>query len=807
MGNNKVNPFYIFISALTILVTVYLFYVTIFEQIINNQVQGKFYAGIFVFILVLVFLLFNLFTKLIATSAPSEETLYWRIISIGVLVVLASLFLFFRLRINSTIEASETSIYKSAVAINDGVYSQSMDLVRNEMVNPAQYVYSIILALIFKLFGASTKVFTTVSAVLYVLCGFITYRITKRFTNNLCGLFAALLCFVMPGQFFAVYSYNASPILSLILLLTIDVIIELYLLEDNREADKSNVSKKIILIVFSCVLGGLLIFCEPVWIIPLAFVVLAAFLMHRDNALYILIVFAVSVVLFALLSFGKSMHNGEDFGMVLSGTIDNFNVSIDSRSGNKLEFKDVYSSFTRKIAVQEDSISDNYYYLKDSTGNNAYSDIKADLYRLSNQLLYMFLIEMAGYCVIISMKEKLKWSVPLFIAYIGNVVVILFEQGRETNNYSLISILIIICGCSIHCLYLNHHPEQKVAISALDALEKTGRQNKESVKKDVSVSSDMTDAEFVKRAKALIFIGNDENLYQQIKSEEHKIASLRKGTRVTISEDTFDDYDDDFFLDKEDDGDVVDKPADNLQSNTENSIADNLSVTVNETYTNNISEVSSSSVNNIPVWKQRPEKVGSDEMFFDEEDALELKMVPEFQGMTTMSPEPVVEVVSRNSTKNIVNADIVENTDNNDYEETSENLISVDSITENKDSKKLFKNNNSKKEKAAKKVTDKKSKNKETASSKSFDVTNNGRSIRRVKNVGGTSNDSEVEKYMEQRAQKMQNQSPKQVEEIPNPLPVPAKKEHKALEYSKKGSNSSGWDFEFDVDDDSDWDV
>ena len=72
---------------------------------------------------------------------------------------------------------------------------------------------------------------------------------------------------------------------------------------------------------------------------------------------------------------------------------------------------------------------------------------------------------------------------------------------------------------------MNHHPEQRVTVNALDALSKTGRTHNDTKVKEVEATDAKSDAEFVKRARALIFIGNDDDLYQQIKAKEHVISA------------------------------------------------------------------------------------------------------------------------------------------------------------------------------------------------------------------------------------------------------------------------------------------
>ena len=864
------KPLLIVISVLTIIVSLYLLYATVFDQMLS-QSQGYFYAGVFAFILLLVFLLFNLFTKLIATSPQGQATTYWRIASIAILFVIAIVFLVFRLRLTSEIEASESIVYKSAVCMADGTYSQNTNLVEEELSNPAQYIYSLILSLIFKILGDSTGIYIITSAFIYVICGYLVFLITRFFADTLCALFAALLMALLPCQTFAVYSYNANPIASLLVLLSIYLIMYIYnhssraLNEDDAKKDKNFI---IILTVLAIVVSGLLFLSEPAYVISYIVVIIIAFISRKDHALNILIIFTAGLVLFALLSFAKSIHCGEDFGTVITKTIENFDFTYDAKDNRSNDFVDVLSDFQKTVAVQGENITDNYYYLIDGNGSKAYNEVSVSWLSIVNQLLYMFLLVMTCSCGIIGLILNRNKIIPLNSIYLTSVIVIFFQSGRDINKYSYISILVILTGISIHYLYLNHHPEQRVTLNAIEAIEKTGHSIHDSRTKEVVVNENMSDAEFLKRARALVFIGSDEELYKQIKIEEHQNAIRRPNNKINALEDTFDDYDEDFFLDKEDDNNeqIDNSKHINQETESETVIVGNSNVISGNDYYNNdesniysdkgfnsfessnndIGEVhfeddSSNTVNTdnidnsfdissldkdgdysgnrspyssaIPVWKQQPERVGGDDMFFDEEDEELEKKIPEFSGVTTMAPEPFVEVVSRNSSGN---------DDRYGHYEANDSYIEDDSVNsqnEQEDSKNKLSFGKKNKEKKVKdiKVKDKKVKGNKSADNKvpkeaaksSFTTNSSGRSIRKVKNIVDNTDD-EVAKYYSEKANRdsmtfaTDIQNP--VEDIPNPLPIPVKKSHKEIDYDTK-EGKSGWDYDYDIDDDSDWDV
>ena len=73
MENKKADPILMIFAAVALIATAYVLYMTVFEQIISQN-QGYFYAVVFGFILLVLFLLCNLFTKLIAISAGEQHT-------------------------------------------------------------------------------------------------------------------------------------------------------------------------------------------------------------------------------------------------------------------------------------------------------------------------------------------------------------------------------------------------------------------------------------------------------------------------------------------------------------------------------------------------------------------------------------------------------------------------------------------------------------------------------------------------------------------------------------------------------------
>lgn len=730
MVQQKRNLFLLISTIITLIVSTYVLYETVFEQIIS-QSQGYFYAGVFGFILLLVFLLCNLFTKLIATSTTIQNSLAWRITAIVILGFICLIFIVTRMRYTSSLSGVESYVYRAALSISDGSLYQNKELVKDCLANSGNFSYAILISLIFQIFGESSNAFILTNVIIYALCTVLIYRITMLISDRLCGLVAALISIIIPAQTFNVYTYDSNPLFSLIVLLFIDVIIHLFSVFDG-----SDKVKIIIYTVFAGVLTGFLLHIEFVMIIFAVFLVLAAFITKREHSLNILIGIAAGLFVFALLSFVKSVITEEDYGTVIAESVASFDPTFDISEGATLTGDEIYSRFVEAIAIQDDNIESTYFFLYNSDGQAAFTELFKSWVLVENQLIYMFLLIMLISCSIIALKENFIEIIPFNLFFICSVLQLFFSQCRDLNRHYFISMLVVLTGISLHYLYLNHHPEQKTLISTLDAIEQTGRENTVKPVKQTVATKELTEEDFVKRARALVFIGNDEDLYKRIKNEEHKKA-MASGNKRAI-ENSFDDYDEDFFLD------TGDEDIDHAKTETVTAL--------------NV---------NLPVWKQKPEKFGEDNRFFDDEDEEDV-----YEDSADVYDEGEIE-------------------DNNDVISVSALTKDANTSSTNSPEPKVEKIKRSKKE--AKKSQSK-------TNSSDLNALNTGKAVRKVKAVG-------------QKTVVTSHAEPKPGEALHNPLPTPKKKEHKKIDYAVKetpkrnNSSNDGWDYAYDIDDNDDWDV
>lgn len=756
MEQKKRNMFFFISAILTLVFTVYVLYMTVFDQIIS-QSQGYFYAGFFGFILLLVFLLCNLVAKLFATSESKQETLAWKIIGVLVLVIFCAIYIGSKFTLVSQLSATDSAVYNSAVSMMNGTFYENHDLVDKCLYNPAQYLYAVFLSVIFNVVGESSIAYIVVNSVLYAVCILLVYSITKKLTDRISGLIAALIYLIIPTHKFAVFNYDSNPLFSLIALLCFNLFITLFvtlkgydsLSEFSQSADgyysdddeDSLRLKSILFTVLTTIFTGILIFIEPVMIISVVLIVVSAFCLKKNYAFNILIAFVASLLVFTGLSALKASHMEEDFGTVIGAEIGTFDFLFDNNSVSSIDFKDAFSNFNVALSVQDDTINNTFYFLYKPNGEAAYTDLSASWIILENQLMYMFLLIMLISCIIIAMKENMVNFTPICFMFIGAVILMLFEQNRELNKNYFISLLIISCGISVHYLYLNHHPEQLVVLNTIEALEKVKDTNPGKKRMIEATPTEMSEVDFVRRAKALVFIGNDDDLYNQIKLEEHRMAMKSGKLRDNGA---FDDMDEEDFYDSEDEIVTPSKPS-------------------------GFDEFAQTK--RVPAYKSKPTvAIGDDNMYFDEEEA-----EAEQEQYNRENGEPTVKKINR------------------DIEVVKPKVKQLPETEKKSSVAKSAKKDKTPKQEKNTKTEKKFDKKVKTNTSSSVGTINKGVAVRKIKNVDGSKAIATIETAAEDRY-------------IPNPLPVPKKKEHKPIDYEVKPS-SSGWDYDYDTDDNDDWDV
>lgn len=769
MEDKKFNVFFIISSALALIFTVFVFYNTVLNQIISQN-QGYFYALIFGLILLISFVICNLFTKLIAISDNYYDELTIRVAVIGILVVLSALFLLVRMRYSTSVSPNEFPCYKIATALINDTFVQSQDLVNDAMYNPGHFLYALILSLFINIFGEGSRLVLWINAVFIIGCAILIYNIVAKLSDRVCGIFAAALMLLMPSQTFSVYSVSPEPLITAICLGCILVFVYLFSIDsesldeiDDEEGIINTATLRgmpLIMTFVAAFLAGLMILVEPVMVIFVALLAITGFALKKTAAFNILISFVAGVVIFALLCFAKTGLTGLDIGETIAGEMSAFDACVNQTSGNEDDFSTVFDKFCSDISSSEESVSDNYYFIVKSSGENVYSDLNGSWIIILNQILFMFTLLMTLSCVVLSVKEKQENSSIIYSALVGSLAAMFFSQNRDKRGYLFVELLVIASSIGIHYLYLDHHPEEIVTLNPLDALEKTGRKEiAAATRSNLQAARSMEEEEFTKRAEALIFLDSDEDLYNEIKKEEHRKLMTKDG-HGNVLDDTFDDYDDDFFLDSEDDSsEDVTVISVAPSGTTERKGKDAEAYEINA----NMHAAAKLNKAKIPVWKVKNNSYDNED--FDDDDK-------ESSKSNEPEDEPNVTKINRASRSAV---------------KTEKEPKSIKPSKEPKSPKPLIvpkEERPSKTKGLSGRKEDATPERSMKAVSSATNKMTNGTAVRRVKTVREA---GAVPKNIADMAAEEKY--------IPNPLPVPEKREHKQM------------DFDIDNTDDEDWDI
>ena len=508
---SKKNSTFINIIALVSLVIFgYLLFFTVYRQMISQN-EGFFYVVVFGGILVLVYILLSLMTKLLAFSSDSEANGVFVILEI--IFILAISFLFVKLRIaySTSIPAEESTIYHTAeLLVGDELSYGGMDIFPQLLNNPSDFITGYFISIVFRFTGEDPSVITYINTGLLLATSLFIFGITRRLSSRICSLMAFLICLFMPTFGFSIYGFNSQLfyafILSMCLFFTIIPITQ----------DKSN-SATIISTVIAGVLWGISLTMVPAGILILAFILLfnKEKILNKKLSFMMLL---ISLFVFLVISYFKSLSLELSYGEIFAGYLTSINPFV-SESGESLEIGDVITQFNEKLDSQQKAINENYYFLTTLDGDT-YSSVKVAWLQLGNQILYMFMIILSIACSFYMIRSKNRRAIPILSAILAAFVAIFLCSGQTYNILYFIILLIISGTISLQYMYENHH-----ALADENFYELVGEE--EDNESEASTEDEIDDAAFMLRAQALIFIGANDSYYNQIKFEEKKHNNKR----------------------------------------------------------------------------------------------------------------------------------------------------------------------------------------------------------------------------------------------------------------------------------------
>ena len=774
------NKLFIVTSLITFVMIVFTFYITVFDQIISQN-QGFFYAIVFGVVLVLAFVLCNLFTKLLAISSNLNSSKIFRIISISCFCLVSLIFIALRFRYNSTLSTYDSDLIKCASSFANGGISGKNELISMVRRNPTDLLYALLLTPIIKFMGESTGAIMTINAIFMILTALFAYRTVQLISDRICALIAAFGCLLIPGQSFAVYSFDSDVLLSMLVFLSMDLYIHFWYLGDDVD-DKIRY-----IYVVGCGLAmGLVIVSEPAMIIAVALMFVAVFLLKKRELKNILISSACSLGVVVICILIKSfivnisiVDSFFDFANSFTGIFTGSDLGISPTQ--------IFDSFISGISNQNYYINDSYYFLYGNNGA-AYSQLNAAWLCLINQIIYMFVLVMGMMCMIYSIRGSYIQVLPVNIMFMGSFIALLFQAMRNQSTFPFVSLLIVLASICLNYMYLNHHPELDDVSQYINSISE-GVETIEDEEGNVEV---MSESAFVDRAKALIFVGENDKLYQSIKEQEIEKAKKEFPDRlpeVPKADEVIDSKlpeKEPYFFDSEDKKEeFAEEPDTSMDDFDENSTEDELSK--NESAHSGLSETSRDIKNALLMIQEennlnRVSSIDENDILASEDESNEDSSKSAVEDLKEEIKEEINEEINeeikeeqKEVPKESIMEELHEDSEEQPKEESKDNTIEAtqENSQENTDKPELEPIH-----------VEKFIRDDEPAESVDESVESVDKSIENTDVAGNIG------------------------KPLHNPLPTPKKHEHKTIDFDYKNDkdNDDGWEFDYEVADDDDWD-
>ena len=514
--HTKKDAGFLITVVLSMLILAYISFVTVYEQILSQN-NGFFNVIIYGVVLILVFIFITLFLRVITIrqDKTNASPVLNILISIGIISIFA-FFIYVIPRYTSSISPLESSLYKTASYINEGRLAQAMDIHEDIIGYPANFVYGYFISIIFSIFDASENVYLIINTVMMVLVALFLYRTVKLISNIGCAVFALIVLLLIPNDIFLVYSYNPEIFVAMVFMLT------LYLCELMiYKKFKSDLAATIIA-VFAGISGGLLINCEPVMIISLIALCVYIYKANRQKTSCIVITLVISIIEFIAISALKALMMGVSFINVLLGQLLCFvPTHMRTKSDDEFSLSLMFKTITDRLNNPSRFLNDNSYFLTTDTGKTISASQTLAL-SIVDQFIILAMLILCVLLIVYILRVNYDKIMPILTLivtmFIGQVL-----GGCNKVEYVYFIVIFILAGSTtLYYMFLNHHPDYAVYITNNEIRAENIITEEQENRKSEDNETEISTNEDLLRARALIFIGENEELYKQIKSEERQ---------------------------------------------------------------------------------------------------------------------------------------------------------------------------------------------------------------------------------------------------------------------------------------------
>ena len=508
--HTKKNAAFLLNVVISMLILAYITFVTVYEQILTQN-NGFFNVIIYGVVLILVFIFITLFVRILTFKNNAEVSPILSVLKVIGVIGLFALFVFLRLRYTSSVSPNESALYNTAKYIINGQLDQAKNIHSHIISYPADFVYAYFLSNIFSIAGLNEGVYIAVNISMLIITALFVFLSVRLISTEACSVLALLIMLFMPNNGYLVYSYNSE----LFVAAAFSVSLYLYLLLIYKRFKKPQIARVIALLCG--VFAGIAISSEPVILLGFIALTFWVFSAKRQTVFSTVIPLVISLIEVIISLILKSLMIGVSFFDNLKGFFLCFVPSVIRVNESVFSLSGMFSALTARLNNPNKFLDDNSYFLSNANGGVVSSD-QALWLNVLDQFIYLFVLILCVLCIVYIIRVTYDKILPLYSVMIALFLGQLLGGMNEVSYLYFICVLTIIGSTTSYYMYFNHHPNIALMLTN-EAIRQENMLAEEIESKEEQEDSKENDI-YIRRARALIFVGEDDELYRHIKLEE-----------------------------------------------------------------------------------------------------------------------------------------------------------------------------------------------------------------------------------------------------------------------------------------------
>lgn len=522
--HTKKNASFLIIVVLSMLILSFITFATVYEQILS-QSNGFFNVIIFGVALILMFIIITILARIFDVKKEKSEQspVVSFLIILGIVGIFAA-FVFLRLGYTSSISPDESKVYLASEYLSQGILDKGKDVHEDLIGYPADFIYCIIVSPIFKLIGESRESFTLVNICMMLILGLFIFLTVNLLSSKLYAVIAAFVFMFIPNNSFLVYSLNSE----LFVAAMFSIAFFLYSVMIYKRFLSQTLA--LFISVLCGIFSGICLSCEPVMFLAFLGLTIWAIKAKRQSTICYILPHIISLAIVLSNVFLKANTLNVDIIEVLLAFLLCFSPVHVREAGTEFSGIDFLNAITGRFNNPSRFLNDNYYFLTNQDGKS-YSNNQTVWLGFVDQLATVFAIILCVMLIVYIIRVAYDKILPALTAF----VLLFLGQllgGVNKVGYVYVYVMIFIIGtCSLYYMYLNHHPDYALYVTNkeirkdhLIMLKLQGEEVYDEEEEKTTKKEDVEplDEAYLQRARALVFIGEDDSLYDEIKAEEKK---------------------------------------------------------------------------------------------------------------------------------------------------------------------------------------------------------------------------------------------------------------------------------------------